>query len=223
MAADHTRLLEALRLPDPDDDEDSILRRARDGPDDDDTSSTNLTPSDTRSISLDTPSFPPIPPTNPPERVMSPSTIAETELASESANYSAPATTRTSISSQVFSVVHADEGPSGLDAKLRGMSLGTNDSPSSPHHNEGALEDAMSSTVTAETLPQAAPALATDDENSITAPPLNRVSTTSSSASSLGRKVRPDSLILKDTKGPLILGIALVDFNHSVSLYYPFD
>ncbi len=51
--------------------------------------------------------------------------------------------------------------------------------------------------------------------------PLHRDSTVSLSsfASTSSRKARPESLIVAEEKGPLILGIALVDFNHLVVLF----
>jgi hypothetical protein len=51
--------------------------------------------------------------------------------------------------------------------------------------------------------------------------PLHRDSTVSLSsfASTSSRKARPESLIVAEEKGPLILGIALVDFNHLVASF----
>ena len=51
--------------------------------------------------------------------------------------------------------------------------------------------------------------------------PLHRDSTVSLSsfASTSSRKARPESLIVAEQTGPLILGIALVDFNHLVALF----
>ena len=50
--------------------------------------------------------------------------------------------------------------------------------------------------------------------------PLHRESSLSLSsfASASSRKTRPESLIVPEPTGPLILGIALVDFNHLVAL-----
>ena len=48
---------------------------------------------------------------------------------------------------------------------------------------------------------------------------VQRAPSISSTTSSIGRKERPDSLIFKGSDGPLILGLALVDFNHSVSFF----
>ena len=39
-----------------------------------------------------------------------------------------------------------------------------------------------------------------------------------SGSTSYSKKARPESLIIQPTKGPLVLGIALVDFNHLVCL-----
>lgn len=39
-----------------------------------------------------------------------------------------------------------------------------------------------------------------------------------SAASTYSRKARPESMLLQPPNGPLVLGIALVDFNHLVSL-----
>ncbi|KAG8983671.1 late secretory pathway protein avl9 [Tulasnella sp. 427] len=78
--------------------------------------------------------------------------------------------------------------------------------------SEVSLPDAMTSTITP--VASTAPSRPASIPSPSPTPQLNRAST-ASSTSSLGKKVRPDSLIVK-SDGPLILGIALVDFNHSV-------
>jgi hypothetical protein len=42
------------------------------------------------------------------------------------------------------------------------------------------------------------------------------VTSLATSSSSYSKKVRPESLLMDPPKGPLVLGIALVDFNHQV-------
>jgi hypothetical protein len=46
------------------------------------------------------------------------------------------------------------------------------------------------------------------------------VASLATSTSSYSRKARPESLLLDSSNGPLILGIALVDFNHQVRCHY---
>ena len=47
-------------------------------------------------------------------------------------------------------------------------------------------------------------------------PGRSSVASFATSTSSYSRKVRPESLLIDPPKGPLVLGIALVDFNHQV-------
>ncbi|KAG8903085.1 late secretory pathway protein avl9 [Tulasnella sp. 403] len=132
------------------------------------------------------------------EHVQSPSSMTDAELASIHATDSKAPTTRTSLSSQVPS--------------LSGDFTTSSAKDTSSHPNSNAMSasnastDAMASTVT--------PAATSPPVNE--KPPLLQRASTTSSMSSLGKKVRPDSLIVKSDNGPLILGIALVDFNHSV-------
>lgn len=58
---------------------------------------------------------------------------------------------------------------------------------------------------------------------SVTYPPTSSSDTTdvdsfTSAASTYSRKARPESMLLQPPHGPLVLGIALVDFNHLVRL-----
>lgn len=43
---------------------------------------------------------------------------------------------------------------------------------------------------------------------------------TGSSSGTSGRKTRPESMLVQPPDGPLVLGVALVDFNHIVSAYF---
>lgn len=53
-------------------------------------------------------------------------------------------------------------------------------------------------------------------------PPPDDTMSISSLASTSSRKARPESLLIHPTVEPLILGIALVDFNHLVHCFYYF-
>ena len=57
----------------------------------------------------------------------------------------------------------------------------------------------------------------------VTYPPTPSSGTTdadsfTSAASSYSRKARPESMLLQPPEGPLVLGVALIDFNHLVSV-----
>lgn len=51
-------------------------------------------------------------------------------------------------------------------------------------------------------------------------PACSSVASLATSNSSYSRKARPESLLVDPSNGPLVLGIALVDFNHQVRRYY---
>lgn len=82
-----------------------------------------------------------------------------------------------------------------------------------------------SSSVASQTQSAAIPPLQTNEEKprpaSITYPPTPSSGITdsdsfASAASSYSKKARPESMLLQPPEGPLILGIALIDFNHLV-------
>lgn len=50
-------------------------------------------------------------------------------------------------------------------------------------------------------------------------PPSNDTDSIASFASGSSRKARPESLLMDPPTGPLVLGVALVDFNHLVSAF----
>ena len=50
-------------------------------------------------------------------------------------------------------------------------------------------------------------------------PARSSVASLATSTSSFSRKARPESLLVDSSNGPLVLGIALVDFNHQVCCY----
>lgn len=67
------------------------------------------------------------------------------------------------------------------------------------------------------------PELTKTHTSSVTYPPTTSSDTTdvdsfTSAASTYSRKARPESMLLQPPHGPLVLGIALVDFNHLVRL-----
>ena len=79
----------------------------------------------------------------------------------------------------------------------------------------------------ASSITSAAPSLQPDLPKthavSVTYPPTSSSDTTdvdsfTSAASTYSRKARPESMLLQPPHGPLVLGIALVDFNHLVRL-----
>ena len=53
-------------------------------------------------------------------------------------------------------------------------------------------------------------------------PPRDDTMSISSFASTSSRKARPESLIIAPTNDPLVLGVALVDFNHLVRFVVQF-
>ncbi|KAG8881086.1 late secretory pathway protein avl9 [Tulasnella sp. 331] len=133
--------------------------------------------------------------------VYSPSTVASTEPVS--ATDVDTSTARTSASSQIFSLAHKEaqeEGP--ITANSHTVAASPSKSPQMK-----ALADAMSDAIVEDSQVHSF-----EQERPPTL--LHRASTTSS-ISSLGTKMRRDSL-LKSGDGPLVLGIALIDFNHSV-------
>lgn len=197
----HNELLEALRLSQVEEDEQLSVG--------DNFSSVSGSPISAKSIPLDGPLSPAHPTSESDhgnffgsERVQSPS-IIETEVTSAD---SEPPTTRTSLTSQVPSLATDDL----LAPKALELDTPSSYGPASSIHPDPLL-DAMSSTITPKDIPPTSLPIAISSPEP---PPMNRDST-ASSTSSLGRKVRPDSLIVS-AGGPLILGIALVDFNHSV-------
>lgn len=66
------------------------------------------------------------------------------------------------------------------------------------------------------------PELSKTHPTSVTYPPTSsdtaEVDSFTSAASTYSRKARPESMLLQPPRGPLVLGIALVDFNHLVRL-----
>ncbi|KAG8915190.1 late secretory pathway protein avl9, partial [Tulasnella sp. 408] len=220
----HNELLEALKLPGEDKPE-THSRKSLEDSDNDDFDNRRNSMSSTRSIPLDdakddrpqsfsqfaarqaSPPFAARDSFTQPLR--SPDTT-DTEMGRTTTNdfYSPPPTTRTSMSSVVpsLSLTHQEEEKS---AAPRAQPFIDEDD------SEASLPEAMTSTITpAASLSTSSRPPSPPPHTSATAPQLNRAST-ASSTSSLGKKVRPDSLIVKPD-GPLILGIALVDFNHSV-------
>ncbi|KAG8992784.1 late secretory pathway protein avl9 [Tulasnella sp. JGI-2019a] len=115
-------------------------------------------------------------------------------------------TARTSVSSQVPSLAHKGQ----LDSMVESAHTVAASSNKSPQMK--ALTDAMNDVIAGDSH---ASSPVHSFEQGRPSSLLHRASTTSST-SSLGIKVRRDSLLLKAGDGPLVLGIALVDFNHSV-------
>ncbi|KAG8948982.1 late secretory pathway protein avl9 [Tulasnella sp. 424] len=221
----HNELLEALRLQEQDKQE-TPRRKSLEDSDNDDLDNRRNSMSSTRSIPLndakdDRPqSFsqfaarqasPPFAARDSFTQALRSPDTTDTEMGRTTTNdfYSPPPTTRTSFSSVVpsLSLAHQEE-EKGVKPTAQPF-IDEDDS-------EAPLPDAMTSTITpvaSSSTPSRAPSPPLQPSPGTT-PQLNRAST-ASSTSSLGKKVRPDSLIVKPD-GPLILGIALVDFNHSV-------
>jgi len=82
-------------------------------------------------------------------------------------------------------------------------------------------QDARRASSTTNAVPQPEPPKT--HATSVTYPPTSSSDTTdvdsfTSAASTYSRKARPESMLLQPPHGPLVLGIALVDFNHLVRL-----
>lgn len=95
------------------------------------------------------------------------------------------------------------------------------DEVSDSHSDRDARRESPITSAPPSTFSQ--PELPNTHTTSVTYPPTSSSDTTdvdsfTSAASTYSRKARPESMLLQPPHGPLVLGIALVDFNHLVRL-----
>ncbi|KAF8516315.1 transport protein Avl9-domain-containing protein [Hysterangium stoloniferum] len=166
--------------------------------------------------------FSPLSPTSPKEHSFARSSAASPEHPKSDTDLETNSTVETGTSgpSSVFKFEEGGTRPSSMSSNTSFFAHNAADKDSGMHKITLSPILAPTPDVSYPSPPQTSPdgldgsELDYDSNRRATMSSLGSAVTNSSSAS--GRKTRPESMLLEPTDGPLVLGIALVDFNHIV-------